>query len=160
MLSVCESYMHDVCWGVKRGDVVLQNIKMKSWIQQPSLARPLLPVTDQQTLSWNIRETGFGSGDDNQVLSIVENQHITSCQSVLFPQTLKILLNQSRLTTSATCATELTKPWTQMVVDKLIFHCNTGWMEKGKGGENNNKHRVRLGGSSNNTSTDFPTRSH
>lgn len=60
-VAECESYMHDVGWGVKHSNVVFQDIKMKSWTQQPSLARPHLAVTYQQTLSWNIWDTEWGS---------------------------------------------------------------------------------------------------
>lgn len=42
--TVCVSHMHGVSRGVEDGDVVLQDVEMKGWSQQPPLARPLLPV--------------------------------------------------------------------------------------------------------------------
>lgn len=59
--------MHDVSRGVERGDVVLQDIKVKSWSQQPPLTRPLLPVAYQQTLSWDVKRERerFGGEDDS-----------------------------------------------------------------------------------------------
>lgn len=55
--------MHGVSRGVKDGDVVLQDVEMKGRSQQPPLARPLVPVAQQQTLSCNIREIK-GGGED------------------------------------------------------------------------------------------------
>ena len=55
--------MHGVSRGVKDGDVVLQDVEMKGRSQQPPLARPLVPVAQQQTLSCNIRVIK-GGGED------------------------------------------------------------------------------------------------
>ena len=64
MYSVRVAHMHGVGRGVERGDVALQDIKMKRRSEQPPPAKPLLPVTYQQTLSWDVRETQWGGEGD------------------------------------------------------------------------------------------------